>query len=159
MYKLIKNSELQRGVTLIEILMSIGVLMLFSFLFLSSLSSYQDTQVLNTETDIMLGVVLDALTKTIKAEGGSQYGVHFESEKIVLFKGVVYDIFDSDNIEHFLDGLVSISDILINGGGSDVVFKKNTGETDFYGTITLSLNKDPAQYRTITIYETGVASR
>ena len=67
----------------------------------------------------------------------SQWGVHFESNKYVLFKGSVYSAVDSYNEEITLPDVLTISAITFNGGGSEVVFSKITGETLNFGTTTI----------------------
>ena len=55
----------------------------------------------------------------------SRFGVRLEANRTVLFKGDVFTEPSSFNIETPLSPLVEISDISLNGGGIDIVFKKN----------------------------------
>lgn len=151
--------QIQRGFSMLEIIMALSVLTIVAVSLLSSLSSFQISQSLNMEADKVIDVLHEARSRTISAEGNAQYGVHLELRKAVLFVGAVYNASNTSNEEHLIDTFVGVSQISLFAGGSDVVFKKQTGETDYYGTIIVSLVSNPNNKRTITLYQTGIANR
>jgi hypothetical protein len=109
------------------------------------------------ETAKILSLLAEARALTISAKGGTVYGVHFESQKEVLFSGAAYPAGNPSNRVRPVHDDVRISSILLSGGGSDVVFNKFTGATSQSGTLTLTSVRDAAETKTITITATGVA--
>jgi Tfp pilus assembly protein FimT len=152
-------SKHSAGFSLMDILISLSILTIVTTSIFLSLSTFQISQSLNTEADKIIDILHNARARTISAEGDGQYGVHLESTKVVLFVGDTYNALDIDNEEHLMDTFVSISEISLFLGDSDVIFKKQTGETDYYGTLVVSLVSEPNKKRTITLYQTGIANR
>jgi len=66
-----------------------------------------------------------------------KWGVHLETTKAVLFKGTVYSALGSDNVVLDLPNSVTISSILLNGGGAEVIFQDKLGSTATDGNITM----------------------
>jgi prepilin-type N-terminal cleavage/methylation domain-containing protein len=109
-----------------------------------------DADVLNTKT-----LLEEARSLTTSAKEASAYGVHFETNKIVLFTGSTYTAGLSTNKESLLNSVVEISSINLSGGGSDVVFDRLTGGTSKSGTVTLRLVSDTGNTRTVEINAVG----
>jgi hypothetical protein len=85
--------------------------------------------------------------------------VHFESNKVTLFVGEVYSSGASTNEVLTFNSIVSIptSGGINIGGGSDVIFKRLTGDT-IGGTIIIQLVSNTAIKKTISISKTGLVS-
>lgn len=147
-----------KGFSLLEIIIVIGILILLAALGTGSLLQFSKTTDLNSSVEAGVSLLLEARAKTLSSQEESQYGVHFESGKIVLFKGAAYSSSDPLNEETALPSSVETASISLNGGGSDVIFKKLTGETDQYGTITFRLKSNTASVRMLSILATGVVS-
>tara|TARA_Y100000031_G_scaffold111703_1_gene123183 strand:+ start:14290 stop:14823 length:534 start_codon:yes stop_codon:yes gene_type:complete len=149
--------EFKRGLTLIEIIIAISILLVISTLGLNAFTSFKKATDITSSSDTVLSQLIQARSKTLSAEYGEQYGVHFEVDRATFFKGATYSPSDLDNQELILPVTVEISSISLSGSGSDVLFKKLTGETDNDGTITMNLKSDTSKTRTIVIRETGLA--
>jgi len=108
--------------------------------------------------DRILSVINEARVKTVSSEDYSRFGVHFEANRVVLFKGDIFAEPNSSNIETILSPLVEISDISLNGGGADIVFQKLTGKTGNYGSLRVRLKSDNNKYKTISVKSTGIAN-
>jgi len=147
-----------KGLSLLEILIVIGILILLAGLGAGSLPLFKKTTDLNSSVENGVSLLLQARSKTLSSQEESQYGVRFESGRMTLFRGHVFSSGDPQNQESILPSSVEISDVLLNGGGSDVVFERLTGETIQYGTITFRLTSDTLKTRVITIGSTGVVS-
>lgn len=145
----------QKGFTLLELLFVIAILSVMTTVFVRPFSVFQKEQLLRKETDLVVSVLGEARAKTVASINNIQYGVHFTASSITLFHGAVFSSGAEGNETHFFDALIVMSDAALQGGGSDVVFKKRTGETDFYGTVTLNVVGSFAS-STITIYRTGL---
>ena len=152
-----KNFSLQKGFTLIEILIVITVLAMISTLIFASFSKFNSAQILNGTTQTVLSILDEARALTLASKNNLSYSVHFETSKVVLFKGTTYSASDTDNDVTILNNRVTVSDISLNGGGSDVLFDKLTGKTSQSGTITITLTSDANRFKTIKIGTAGVS--
>jgi type II secretory pathway pseudopilin PulG len=146
------------GFTLIETIVAIGVLVLLAVVIISGFVSLRGNTALESTGENIVALLSEARSKTLASEESSQYGVHFEANRAVFFKGASFMEGQPDNDEFLISSLVEISDINLDGGGPDVIFKKLTGKTDNYGTITLALKANPAKTKDIVIQATGIIS-
>lgn len=145
-----------KGFTLIEILIVIAISALIVGGVVVSFSVFSKNQSIESATSEILSELDEARALTLASFDNTVYGVHFESDKIVLFKGSAYSPVGSDNKITNLPSRVSLSGILLNGGGNNIVFDKLTGKTGHYGTLTISLVSDPLKIKVITIQESGI---
>lgn len=145
-----------KGLTLIEIVVVIAVIIILFFIIFSAFTGFNRNYALDTAAGIVAEVLSEARSLTLASKGDTNYGVHFESSQVVLFTGDTYSAMDPSNREEVLSSLVTISDISLSGGGSDVVFLRLTGNADKSGTVTVSLASDPSMARIITIPKTGI---
>lgn len=154
----IKNHDLCRsmGFSLVEIIVTLGILAIVSAIVLSSLSSNTDREALAKNADAAASVLTEARSLTTSAKSASNYGVHLESTGPTLFTGTTYSAGASSNRSLALNARVSITNISLTGGGSDVVFSKLTGNTSQDGTFRVTLVSDPSVYKTVIIYKTGL---
>lgn len=142
----------RQGISLLEIIITIAIVLILSAVGLSALSNYNKKQSLKANTDMVLSVLSEARSKTTASDGGSRYGVHFEESKAVLFRET-YVAGAADNVEFNIVGPAKIENITI-AGGSDVLFKKISGETDNNGSLVISL-RDGSDSVEIDIEKTG----
>ncbi|MDO8594046.1 MAG: prepilin-type N-terminal cleavage/methylation domain-containing protein [bacterium] len=146
------------GFTLIEILVVLAVVGIVAGIGVSSLSNVNTTSALTVEAEKVLSLLAKARSFTLAAKDGVAYGVHIESGKAVLFKGVSYSAGASSNQVQALHSEVTISTFSLAGGGSEVKFQKLTGSTAEVGTITLRAVRNAQQTKVITVNATGIAS-
>ena len=144
-----------KGFTLIEILITIAIAGIIMLIVTGAFSSATGIKALEKDTGVVLSLLEQARNQTLSAKGALVYGVHFEADKAVLFSGASYSSSDPSNVIEPINPLVQISTIALAGGGSDVIFKRLTGETDQSGTVTFSIVA--GQTKVITIFTTGVA--
>ena len=150
--------KFSKSFTLIEVLVIIAVIIILIGITASVYSSFRSHSELNTSSEEILSVLRLSQSKTLSSEGASEYGVHLEQDKIVLFKGDVYDPLDPNNEMHDFSSRVRISNISLNGGGTEIIFDRISGFTSEFGTVKLELKKDPNQFRIIEIAASGQAS-
>ena len=145
------------GFTLLEVVIVIAIIGLISTIIIIPLAGLREKQALKGGAEEALSLLSEARIKTLGSEGDSQYGVRFDRDKMVLFKGAAYIAGAADNREIMLDNLIEATTVSLAGGGDEVIFKRLTGKTDEIGTVTLSLKSDGTQMTTISIGLTGVA--
>ena len=143
------------GFTLIELLISIGILAIittFGATFFST--GIGQNELVSTSWEV-IDTLRRAQSSSLSGKGNSAWSVHFETNQFVLFKGVTYNVLDPDNVFFPLSTTIEVSDISLNGGGSDVFFNKVKGTTTKFGTVTL-LDTNTGETRVINISKEGV---
>ena len=148
----------QKGITLIWVIVTIAIIAILVKIVVSPLGSGRKIQVLKTTTETTIALLNQARATTLASEDSSQYGVHIESGRIVFFKGTTFSNGSAYNNVISIPSEVAIASISLQGGGSDVVFKRLTGDTDYYGTFEIQVVGNTSVKRTVTITKTGVVS-
>ncbi|MCK9344663.1 MAG: prepilin-type N-terminal cleavage/methylation domain-containing protein [Candidatus Pacebacteria bacterium] len=145
----------KQGFTLIDIVIVSAIIALLVATAVSPFSQFRNAKTLEVATEQALSLLSRARSDTLAAKQGIQYGVHFETTKMVLYRNATYTAGDPTNEETLLDGTIEISSISL-GGGSEVLFQRLTGKTSNAGTIVLRVKSDPSASSTITIVGTGI---
>ncbi|MDP2631986.1 MAG: type II secretion system protein [Candidatus Uhrbacteria bacterium] len=145
----------KRGFTLIELMVVIAILVVMTLMagIFTSVSSGRN-ELLAVTTDAV-DTLRRAQWHTMLGNEDSVWGVHFETQKFVLFKGGTYSAVDPSNIETDIAGVLSISSMSLNGGGSEVIFTEPMGETLTDGTVTFE-NSNTGESATVTVNEVGM---
>ncbi len=155
--KILKN----KGMSVLELLIAIAILAIVVSFIILNLSKFRSEQALQNTTSDIISLVNEARTKTISSVNSTTYGVHFEASRAVLFAGSSFTEPNSSNKQVDINSAVSIpvsGGINLNGGGSDVIFTRISGDTTNYGTIIVRLVSDATRQKTITINKTGIVS-
>lgn len=145
-----------KGFTIIETIIVLGLLVIFGSIALVSFQSSRDTRNLATSTQDILSILRLAQARTLSGENNSVWGVHLAQNQFALFQGPTFagsPVVESYNLPSSLE-LVSIS---LNGGGSDIIFKRITGTTDQNGTFVLRVIATPTLYTSLTIDASGAS--
>lgn len=148
----------KKGFTVIEFLIALAVLAILATIIFTSMSSFRNSKALQMVAEDALSLLDEARGDTLSAKDGYAYGVHFESSKIILFRGTTYSSSDSNNKIVDIDGAVDVYNISLAGGGSDVLFQRLTGKTSQAGTVMIRLKSDNSKIKTIAIEISGIAS-
>lgn len=146
-----------KGFTLVELVIVIFIITLLATISTVSYLYFERKTNLDKTANDILSVIKTAQNRTLASEGASQYGIHFETNQYILFKGSSYSVGSPDNTTYSLPQQVEIYNISLSGGGSDVIFQRISGATDQSGTIGLRLVSDVSKTRSITISSTGHA--
>lgn len=144
-----------RGITAVELLVVIAVLGIIFAVALPQFSKIRENQVLKNGVVDVLSSVDKARSQTLASLDSSQYGVHFQSDKVIIFKGTAFVEGAGSNETINIITPATISAINLVGGGDDVVFNRLNGAPSVTGSIIVSSTNFT---KTITISATGVAS-
>ena len=144
-----------KGLTLIEILISMAIIIVLATLLGSVLSSFGESNKLTEADSGVIGMLRDARARTMSSQSASNFGVHFENSKVVLFQGNVYDQFGASNEDYILPFGTEISTITLSGGVDDIVFTRLYGTTTASGTVIIRSTGDTTKTRTVTVFSTG----
>ena len=154
-----QNPKLNEGVTFIELLVIVGILVILTVISVPTLLFFQREADLNNSTEEIINTLRLAQNKTLASEGASQYGAYFDSttspHQYTLFKGTDFASRDSSSDEiHKLAKAVEFYEINL-GEGNEVVFDRVTGETGQPGSVSLRLKTDLTKTKTIYIASSG----
>jgi prepilin-type N-terminal cleavage/methylation domain-containing protein len=144
------------GLTLIEVLVAVSIIALVSTVSIYGFIKTSRSQALSKNSYMILTVLNQARSHTLASKDNSAYGVYFEANRMILFKGEVFNPSDEENKSILLPSTVSISTISLSGQ-NQVAFERLTGRALQYGTLVLTLVSDPADIQVITIHRSGVS--
>jgi Tfp pilus assembly protein FimT len=146
--------ERQKGITVAEIIIAVAILAILFSVMLPALGKMRENQTLQSAVSDVASLISRARAETLASIDSSSYGVHFEADRVIIFKGTIYTDGDPNNQETQIISPASISDINLSGG-ADVYFERLTGNPSISGTVTVS---SPNFSKTITISGTGSVS-
>lgn len=148
-----------KGITLLEVLIIIAIVGIVSSIAFVNLSQFHNEQALKNTTIDIVSLLNKARQKTLSSINSTNYSVHFDTNKAVLFTGSIYSSINTTNEINNFSSAVIIPTVggLNIGGGNDVTFERLTGDT-IGGTIIVRLSSDVTKQKIITIYKTGVIS-
>lgn len=150
-----KNFKNKKGITLIETLMAISIISILLVLVLPSFSSIKKNNILKSSAEDVLSALDQAHSQTLSSVNSSVYGVHFQADQVIIFKGTSYSSNDSNNKIIYITTPATISNVTLNNSSSttgDVYFTHLTGVPNKTGTITVSTSNGS---KIITISVTG----
>ncbi|MEK7539064.1 MAG: prepilin-type N-terminal cleavage/methylation domain-containing protein [Patescibacteria group bacterium] len=146
---------LKKGITVIELLVVLTVLGIIISVAIPQFSQIRENQVFKSGVADILSSIDKARGETLSSLYSSEYGVHFESNKVIIFKGKIFSATASDNETINITLPATISTITIAGGGADLYFNRLSGTPNVTGSIIISSTNF---IKTITIFATGMAS-
>ena len=148
----------RRGFTLIEILVAMALLVLLAVFFMAGLSGFLGASGLEQATDEAVGLLREARSQTLAAEGGEGYGVRFASSSLTRFRGGVYVPGDPGNTVVSLPRTVAIIAIELGTTSSSVTFERLTGAAAATGTIRFQA-KRTGRVRQVEVLPSGLIRR
>ncbi len=144
----------RKAFTVIEVLMAIGIIVVLAGLSVPTADIFLSRNELHTEALKMTDALRRARNQAMSGQEDSAWGVHFTAGDYTVFKGASYNPSDSYNETFNLPGILSISAITINGGGSEIIFDRIAGTTSTFGTTTIQT--DTSESQTIVVNSGGV---
>ena len=144
------------GFTLLEITISVAIIILVGALSLVSWVNSRRVRDLASAGQAALSVLRTAQTNAATGADASQWGVHLEQYRIVLFRGASY-AGATALTPYPLPATVEIVNIALAGGGQDVIFKRITGGTDQSGTLLARVAGSATQTFPVSVDPSGAA--
>ena len=146
----------QKGITLWEILLAIAIVGILAVLVLPGFSKIRKIQILKSTTEDIVSVIGQARSQTLASLNSSAYGVHFETNRVILFTGTSFSSGATSNQITNLISPATISSISLSNSGADLYFNRLSGLPSATGTIMLTLPSVTS--KTITISASGSVS-
>lgn len=148
----------KKGITTFELLIVFAILGVILAITIPQFSKIRELQVVKSAVQEVLSSVDRARSDSLSSLDSSEYGVHLESDKIIIFKGIVFSEGAADNEIISITSPATISNVTLGGvsaSSGDFYFNRLSGSPSATGTITIS---SPNYSKIITILATGVAS-
>jgi prepilin-type N-terminal cleavage/methylation domain-containing protein len=127
------KKENKKGFSLLEVILSLGIIVLITGISVSIYQSYQIRNNLDLASFSIVEGLYRAQILSKASKGDSIWGVYATTSKVVVFKGSSFDSrdinFDEEN---------DISETISISGISEIVFDKLTGYPRKTGTILLT---------------------
>ncbi len=153
-----KNITKKSGVTVLELLIVLAIIGILVAVVLPQFSRVRENQALKNATSDMLTAVDKARGQTLASLNSSEYGVHFEVNQIIIFKGTAFSAGATDNEVIYITTPVSITNVTFGGVSSttgNIYFSLLSGAPSTTGTVTVA---NTTTSKTLTISATGIAS-
>ena len=144
-----------KGFSLVEFIGIFAVTLITTAIVVGGFLGFKRGSELTLAKEHTLSQLREAKTRTLAARDNAAWGAHVETDRIILFKEI-YSAGALENETIILPASAEISAIALAGGGNDAIFKRLTGETDQYGTITIRLKAEPTKIQTIVIQQSGL---
>ena len=148
----------QKGITVIEMLIVVSVIGILVLITLPRFSKIKENQVLKNTLGDVTSVLHRAQTQSLASVDSSEYGVRFQSDQVIIFKGKIFSAEAPDNKITNISSPSSISNVTLGGISSstgELYFERLSGIPSKIGTITIST---PSASKIITISATGAVS-
>lgn len=156
MSKTFKHRGKIKGFTVMEIIIVVSTIAVISSFIFVTFASINSRESLDKSASLVSSKLSEARSLTLSSNQDIEYGVHFDSDQVVLFSGTTYIAGSSTNIVYPFNSRVNISNIQLNDGGSDIIFERLTGRALSYGTTTLYLKNSTTTIKSVYISPTGV---
>jgi len=150
----------KKGMTALEILLIMAVLGIIFAIVIPQFSKMKENQVLKNAVGDVSSSLNKARSETLASLGSSSYGVHFQSDKIIIFKGTVFSPSDSNNEIINIISPATISNVTlagVSGSSGDVYFNRLSGIPNKATPNFITISTDSSS-RIITISATGLIS-
>ena len=147
-----------KGISLIELLIVFAVIGILLLIVLPRFSQIKETQVLKNAASETLSALNRARSNTLASVNSSEYGVRFEADKVIIFKGTVYNVGAADNEIINIISPATITNVTLNGQSGtngEMYFNRLYGVPSKTGTITITVSSST---KVITISAAGLSS-
>lgn len=147
-----------RGITIVELSVVIALIGIIILIMFPQFSRMRENQVIKNATVDILSVIEKARSQTLSSLNSSEYGVRFQPDRVIIFKGKVFSESATNNETINIISPASISNITLNGVSGnemDMYFNRLSGTPSASGTVTISTTNIQ---KIVTISATGMAS-
>lgn len=160
---MINKLKLQRGVSLLELVIFMSItLFLFGFVTINLVRFQQKTSI-NSILDTFASDMKSQQAKAMSGDGNTNqenFGIYFLSDKYILFKGSSYSPSNPTNFSVNLEGGMNFQDVLLPS--NTLIFLHKSGEVNGFsqGHDSFSLQDSQGQeIKTVLINKYGVITQ
>jgi prepilin-type N-terminal cleavage/methylation domain-containing protein len=151
--------KLNRGFTVVELLVVIVILAIISTVSWVALANYRENQTLLSTTEVIVSSLSEARSQSVSAVNDEVHGVHFTSNSLTLFEGSQYSPSNPKNSVTVFNSSVSVSTSGLTSSSSDIVFEKITGRGSASGQIVVFSVASSTKNFVIVVEPIGISYR
>ena len=159
-----KHNQNEKGYTLAELLVTIGIIFTLFGLIMVDLLATQHKASINATVETMIADMRSQQTKAMTgindgSGNGNSYGIHLSASSYVLFRGNSYVANDSGNFTLNLDKGSNLNSVLFSN--NNIIFLEQSGEVSGYSTNSASFvvkSIGGKEQKTVTINRYGVVT-
>ena len=140
-----------KGLTLVELTIAIALFTILSSFLLFDITNQKTFADFESTQDLIFVTVKEAQNLAMATRTES-YGVHFETDRFVLFQGSTYNPGDASNLVTALGSNLTIDSITLPSG--DIIFSPLIGEAVSQGSFVLK-DTGGSETKTFTINQFG----
>ncbi|KKP85874.1 hypothetical protein A3B84_01125 [Candidatus Nomurabacteria bacterium RIFCSPHIGHO2_02_FULL_35_13] len=147
----------EKGISVIEMLVTVAIIGILVTIALPQFSKMKENQVFKNAIEEIMSALHNAQSQSLASTNSSEYGVYFQPDLIVIFKGKTFSPESTDNTINIIPP-ANISNVFLDGNSSttgDIYFQRLSGAPSKTGTVTVST---PSYSKIITISVTGAVS-
>lgn len=145
---------MEKGFTLIEILISIAIIGIISSIFVFSFQKEIQEKKMNSIVNSIVAKLQEAKGLSQSGKDGEVYGIKFNSDSYVTFVGSNYDQTSNTNVVFDIDDNFIISNTIPNADDF-VTFSKIKGDTGINANVIITNKNDANMEKIITIRSLG----
>lgn len=146
-----RRGSLERGFTLLEILLVVATISIIAGFSIPVYASFQIKNDLDIGANTVASSFRRAQILALASDGDSQWGVKVQSGSIVVFQGASYAARNS-----VFDEIFTVPTVITPSGLGEVVFDRLTGQALSTGTVTLTASSGVV--RTIALTSKGTVT-
>ena len=135
------NKFYQKGMTVVETLIVISIMVVLILIVLPQFSKIKENQVIKNAVEDTVSVLHSAQSKSLASVNSGEFGVHFQSNHVIIFKG---EVFSAGSIDNNIINIISparITNVTLGGVSSnsgELYFLHLSGVLSMTGTVTIS---------------------
>ena len=142
---------MQKGMTIMEILMIIGLIGAIAAFSVPFYNSFQVRQQIGTEAYNFQQNMRQAQSRAMNGVDNEKHGIHLASDRYYLFRGDSYVPGDSENEEIVLEGGITVSSTM-----SDFIFSQYIGEPEgVVNDVNITLSNTSGETKIVNLNEVG----
>ncbi len=143
-----------KGISLVEVLVVLGIITTIIAVGAPFYTSYHYRHLLAETTQEIVESIRVAQARAMAGYNGENHGIHFDSNRYVLFSGSSYNPADPNNLTYPISSKLSISNVSFNGN-TELIFERFTGNAT---PGTLYVMASPDDIFVISVSEIGVVN-
>lgn len=156
LHRTLYTRHLNGGFTLIEVLLVLGILTVLLGVLVPLSRRFQTSALLDVETDLLVADLRRAQVSALAGTADTAHGVHIDvtPENVwYVFEGNTFVPGGAGSVSHPTPSSVTITSVVLAGGGHEIVFAERRGTTAQTGTLTLT--GPNSETRTVSVNSAG----
>jgi len=131
---------MKKGFTLIEILISIGVISVLAAIAVFNFGNTRTQKILHITANNIVFALEESKSNALAGKNGENQGIYISSDSYTQFGGSTYSEGESGNVKTTIDSNISLS---TTASSNSIIFARISGDVSAVSTTTVSITSDP----------------